>query len=54
MVQSSRTLHQVDERARSQRYVGDRLTNGSVGLLSQVPGQDLQPDGSGPLQGPWN
>ena len=37
-----------------QRYAGDGLTNGSVRLLSQAPGQDLQPDGAGPLQGPWN
>ena len=29
-VQSSRTLHQVDERSRLQRYVGDGLTDGSV------------------------
>ena len=45
MVQSSRTLHQVDERSHSQRYAGDGLTNGSVGFLSRVPGQYLQPDG---------
>ena len=54
MVQSSRTLHQVDERSCLQRYARDGLTNGSVGLLSQAPGKDLQPDGSGPLQGLWN
>ena len=54
MVQSNGTLHKLDERSRSQRYVGDRLTDGSVGLLSRVPGQDLQPDGLGPLQGRWN
>ena len=54
MVQLSGTLHQVDERSHSQRYVGDGLTDGSVGLLSRVPGQDLQPYGSVPLQGLWN
>ena len=43
MVQLSGTLHQVDERRCLQRYAGDQLTDGSVGLLSQVMGQDLQP-----------
>ena len=54
MVKLSGTLHQVDERSHLKRYVGEGLTDGSVGLLSRAPGHDLQPDGSGPLPGPWN